>query len=278
MLKELLSKGYLDTGKRLHLKNIFIMIIDTHCHLYHKKLDYDIHDVLARALEAGLSDIMMPAIDRESAALMAQLPNIDGLKLHTMAGIHPCDVHESPLLTEGELIQWAKDVQAIAIGETGLDYYWSKEFVDLQKQSLLIHFNVAKKLQLPVVLHNRNSTEDFLEMLESAQDGRLKGVWHCFNGSIEEGKRVIDAGFYLGLGGVITFKNGGMDSVVPHLDPSRFVLETDSPFLAPKPNRGKRNEPAYTALVRDRLAELLGMQNEEVNKLTTENARTLFSI
>lgn len=254
------------------------MLIDTHCHLYHQKLQHDIPEVLQRAKEAGLTHILMPAIDRGSTALMNELPSLDGLKLLNMAGIHPCDVHESDLLTEEELSQWLKDSQSIAVGETGLDYYWSTEHVELQKKSLNVHFNVAKELDIPVVLHNRNSTEDFLSMMEEAQDGRLKGVWHCFNGSVEEGQRAIDLGFYLGLGGVITFKNGGMEKVIPYLDESRFILETDSPFLAPKPFRGKRNEPAFTALVRDRLAELLNRSTQEIDVLTTQNAKQLFFI
>jgi TatD DNase family protein len=208
---------------------------------------------------------------------MNELPKNCGVELFPMAGIHPCDVHQAALITEEELINWAKDAKAVGIGETGLDYYWSKDYIDLQKESLKIHFEVAKELDLPVVLHNRDSTDDFLEMVEMAQDGRLRGVWHCFNGSVEEGRRAIDAGLHLGLGGVITFKKGGMDEVITHLPSNRFILETDSPFLAPTPNRGKRNEPAYTALVLARLSELLNQSQQELAIVTTHNAEQLFN-
>lgn len=253
-------------------------LVDTHCHIYHHRFDQDIKECLIRSRDAGVRRILMPAIDRSSTQKMQQLPEVSGLELLPMAGIHPCDVHESDLLTVDELTQWATQSKAVGIGETGLDYYWSKEFIELQKQSLRIHFEVAKSLQLPVVLHNRESTSDFLDEVEKAQDGRLTGVWHCFNGSVEEGKRAIDAGLYLGLGGVITFKKGGMDAVIPHLPVDRFILETDAPFLAPTPHRGKRNEPAYIPLVLAKLAEYTQMTEAELAAITTQNAENLFNL
>jgi TatD DNase family protein len=256
-----------------------LRLIDTHCHLFVEQFKDDISEVIKRASAVGISDILMPAIDRKSTAAMNLLPNHqDQVKLHNMVGIHPCDVHLDKAVSLEELISWAKEANAIAIGETGLDYYWSREHIDLQKNSLSVHFEAAKACDLPIVLHNRDSTDDFLSMIEQAQNGHLKGVWHCFNGSVDEGKRAIDAGFYLGLGGVITFKNGGMDKVLPSLPLSRFILETDSPYLTPTPFRGKRNEPSYTALVAKRLAEILQKSEEEIAETTTKNAAELFGI
>jgi len=255
-----------------------LRLIDTHCHLYVDQFSQDISEVLQRASDAGLSDILMPAIDRQSTSAMALIPKLKSLKLHNMVGIHPCDVHQDELVSLEELLKWAETTKAIAVGETGLDYYWSKDYIEAQKTSLATHFDAAKALDIPVVLHNRDSTEDFLTMMENAQDGRLKGVWHCFNGTIEEGKRAVDAGFYLGLGGVITFKNGGMDKVLPSIPLTRFILETDSPYLAPTPHRGKRNEPAYTALVAKRLATILQKTDEEIAEITTQNAKNLFNL
>lgn len=254
-------------------------LIDTHCHLYVEQFNEDIQDVLQRAHNAGLTDILMPAINRESSTAMQRIPNnIASLKLHRMVGIHPCDVHLDKPISLEELENWAKIENAIAIGETGLDYYWSKDHVEVQKMSLKHHIEVAKNVHLPIVLHNRDSTSDFLAMIEEAQDGRLTGVWHCFNGTADEGKRAIDAGLLLGLGGVVTFKNGGMDKVLPSLPLSHCILETDSPYLAPTPFRGKRNEPAYTKLVAEKVAEILEISEELVSEVTTQNAMALFSI
>jgi len=255
-----------------------LRLIDTHCHLYVDQFNQDISEVLQRASDAGLSDILMPAIDRKSTLAMALIPKLKSLKLHNMVGIHPCDVHLDELISLEELLEWAETANAIAIGETGLDYYWSKEHKEAQNTSLATHFEAAKALDIPVVLHNRDSTADFLTMVENAQDGRLKGVWHCFNGTIEEGQRAIDAGFYLGLGGVITFKNGGMDTVLPSFPLKHFILETDAPYLTPAPHRGKRNEPAYTALVAKKLATILQLTEEEIAEITTQNAKNLFNL
>lgn len=253
-------------------------LIDTHCHLYVDQFNNDISAVLSRAAEVGLTDILMPAIDRNSTNAMDKIPANPAVKLHNMVGIHPCDVHLNKAIDTPELLSWAEKSNAIAIGETGLDYYWSKDHIAEQKASLYAHFEAAKTLNIPIVLHNRESTVDFLSAIEKAQDGSLKGVWHCFNGTVDQGKRAVDAGMYLGLGGVITFKNGGMDKVIPELPVNRFILETDSPYLAPTPHRGKRNEPAYTALVASKLASILHKTDADIAEITTNNALKLFSV
>ncbi|HBQ61739.1 MAG TPA: TatD family deoxyribonuclease, partial [Balneolaceae bacterium] len=164
------------------------------------------------------------------------------------------------------------------VGETGLDYYWSTELVEQQKESLRIHCKVAKQVQKPIIIHNRESTEDMLEMIDQEQDGSLTGIWHCFNGSLEEGRRALDLGLHLGIGGVATFKNAGVDKTVAQLPVEKMVLETDAPYLSPTPKRGKRNEPAFMKFTSQKLADIFGMSLEEIDATTTETAERLFKI
>lgn len=166
----------------------------------------------------------------------------------------------------------------VGVGETGLDYYWSTDFVDEQKNSLRLHCDIAKQTKKPIVLHNRESTTDLLDLIEEEQDGNLTGVWHCFTGTLEEGKRALDLGLYLGVGGVSTFKNAGVDKVVKDLPLDRLILETDAPFLTPAPHRGERNEPAYIKIIAKNLGRLMNLSVEEIASTTTKNAFNLFQI
>lgn len=250
-------------------------MIDTHAHIYLPQFKDDLTETLDRAAETGLTDILMPAIDFDSLPQMDRFSH-DRIRLHKMMGVHPCEINNSRCNLEASLLAACAAKDIVAVGETGLDYYWSTEFVEEQKISLRRHCKVAKTLQKPIVLHNREATSDLLDLIEEQQDGCLTGVWHCFSGTVEEGRRAIDLGLYLGIGGVATFKNGGLDKVLPELPPERFILETDSPYLAPAPHRGKRNEPAYTALVAERLSELLQCSVAEIDRITTENAHRLF--
>lgn len=254
-------------------------MIDTHAHIYLPQFENDTQEVLERAFQVNITDILLPAIDFASESQMDSLINSSStskVRLHRMAGIHPCDVR--PVLDQKALWKWCQRDDVIAIGESGLDYYWSTEFVDEQKKSLRIHCNIAKELKKPIVLHNRESTDDMLDIIEQEQDGSLTGVWHCFNGTIEEGRRALDMGLHLGIGGVVTFKNGGVDKTVSQLPLDKMILETDSPFLAPVPHRGKRNEPSYTSLVAIKLSELFSLSLAEIDHITTENARSLFKL
>ena len=255
-------------------------MIDTHAHIYLSQFDGDLHEMLNRAESVGITQILMPAIDFESEELMNSIISRYGrdtkIALHRMAGIHPCDV--SGPIDEDRLLDWCSKPESIAIGETGLDYYWSTEHVSDQKKSLQIHCRIAKSLNKPIVLHNRDSSTDLLDLIESEQNGSLRGVWHCFTGTVDEGKRAIDMGFQLGIGGVVTFKNGGVDKTVKQLDLKHFILETDSPYLAPTPHRGKRNEPMYTQLIGIKLSEIFDVSLSEIDRITSLNARELFSL
>jgi TatD DNase family protein len=250
-------------------------MIDSHCHIYLDDFQDDLADVLARA--AGITDILMPAISFASLPEMDRLSHPE-IRFHKMAGIHPCEVRGNLPNLESDLFESASSDDIIGVGESGLDYYWSTDFVNEQHDSLRAHCRIAKTLKKPVVLHNRESTSDLLKIISEMQDGNLTGVWHCFNGTVDEGLEAIDLGLYLGIGGVITFKNAGVDKSVAKLPVNRLVLETDSPYLAPVPFRGKRNEPSFLALVAEKLAVICDVNPEEIQRITSDNTIRLFGL
>tara|TARA_R110000868_G_scaffold410693_4_gene699813 strand:+ start:50112 stop:50876 length:765 start_codon:yes stop_codon:yes gene_type:complete len=253
-------------------------MIDTHSHIYVDQFDEDREEVMSRAVEAGVKAIFMPAIDFNSIEQMERLSHPE-IKFYKMAGIHPCDVEGNVTKNfEQELHEYCIRDDFYGVGETGLDYYWSTDHIEEQKESLKIHFNVARKTGKPIILHNRESTEDLLNIIETEQDGSIKGIWHCFNGTVEEGKRAIDLGFHLGIGGVVTFKNGGVDKTVAQLPLEKMVLETDAPYLSPSPMRGKQNEPAFIKFTAQKLADIFELSLEEVVESTSEAAKKLFGI
>lgn len=252
-------------------------LTDTHCHLYLKQFESDIGAVLDRAYRAGIHHIFLPSIDWESLKQMEHL-NHPGISFYKMAGIHPCSVEDHLPIDEARLFELCSSNQIIAVGETGLDYYWSRDFIKEQKQSLRLHCRIAKETGKPIVLHNRDSTTDLLDLIEKEQDGSLKGVWHCFTGSVDEGKRALDMGLYLGVGGVSTFKNAGVDIVLKEMPLKRLLLETDAPYLAPAPHRGKRNEPSYITMIAEKLASIKEITLHEVAETTTKNALDLFEL
>lgn len=253
------------------------LLADTHCHLYLDAFDEDLNDVLARAAAEGVRHIFLPAIDWVSLGQMDKLHHPD-ITFYKMMGVHPCDIKGARPNLESKLMETCAGDDIVAVGETGLDYYWSTDHIDAQKESLRLHCRVAKALDKPIVLHNRDSTTDLLDIIEEEQDGRLNGVWHCFTGTEEEGKRAIGMGLYLGVGGVATFKNAGVGEVVAKMPLDRLLLETDAPYLAPVPHRGERNEPSYVALTATHLAELKGASLEDIAKVTTGNAFALFGV
>lgn len=252
-------------------------LTDTHCHLYLDQFKDDIDDVLTRAILNDIRHIFLPAIDWDSILKMDRLKHSE-ITFYKMAGIHPCSVEENLPIDENKLFELCQSDEFFGVGETGLDYYWSTDFVKEQKESLRLHCRVAKETGKPIVLHNRESTDDLLDLIEEEQDGSLKGVWHCFTGTEDEGKRVIDMGLYLGVGGVSTFKNAGVDKVVAKMPLEKLILETDAPYLAPTPHRGKRNEPSYIKIIAENLAKLKDLSLEEVAEKTTKNAFQLFSV
>ncbi len=253
-------------------------MIDTHAHIYASEFDNDRDEMVKRALEQGIDKILLPNIDLESIEPMLKTEAAYPEICRSMMGLHPCYVDGNVEQTLAIIRGWFEKHNFIAVGEIGIDLYWDKTFRAEQEMAFVTQLNWAKEMNLPVVIHTRDSIEETLTLLSQEQDGSLRGVFHCFGGSVEEAQAINELGFHLGLGGVSTFKNGGMDKVIPHLDMNWVILETDCPYLAPVPHRGKRNEPAYTSLVAVRVAELLEVPIEEVDRITTNNAEKLFAL
>lgn len=253
-------------------------MIDTHAHIYASEFDNDRDEVVKRALEQGIDRILLPNIDLESIEPILKTEAAYPEVCRSMMGLHPCYVDGNVEQTLEIIRGWFEKHNFIAVGEIGIDLYWDKTFRAEQEMAFVTQLNWAKEMDLPVVIHTRDSIEETLTLLRQEQDGSLRGVFHCFGGSVEEAQAINELGFHLGLGGVSTFKNGGMDKVIPHLDMNWVILETDCPYLAPVPHRGKRNEPAYTSLVAARVAELRGESLEVIDTLTTKNAEALFNL
>lgn len=254
-----------------------MILTDSHCHLYLDQFEEDREEVLKRCVDNRVLHIFLPAIDWKSIQRMEDLTHPE-ISFHKMAGIHPCSVEENLPIDFERLTELCLSDEYVAVGETGLDYYWSTEFVEEQKKSLREHCRIAKQSGKPVVLHNRESTSDLLDLIESEQNGSLKGVWHCFTGTVEEGKKALDLGLYLGVGGVSTFKNSNVDNILKHMPLEKLILETDAPYLAPSPYRGKRNEPAYIRVIAKNLSELFQKSLQEIADITTKNASRLFNV
>jgi len=254
------------------------MLIDTHSHVYLPEFDTDRAEMLARAEKEGVGPVLMPAIDNSTHSSMLKAEDDFAEKCLSMMGLHPCSVKanfQDELKTAKEYFEKRRFV---AVGETGLDFYWDLTFTKEQYQSFQTQIELALQYDIPVVIHSRNSTDECIQVIKQNQKGNLKGVFHCFSGNPEQAKQVIDLGFYLGIGGVVTFKNSGLNKVMKDVDMKHVVLETDAPYLAPVPFRGKRNECSYLKYVVEKLSEIKDISKEEIEKITTVNAKELFSI
>ncbi|KXX71901.1 TatD family hydrolase [Flammeovirga sp. SJP92] len=253
-------------------------MIDTHAHIYSDKFSADIDKILSDAFNAGLKHILMPNIDHTSIDGMLELEEKYPGKCLSMMGLHPCHVDQN---FEKELYiveDWLSKRKFVAVGEMGLDLYWDKTYKEQQIEAFKIQAELAKKHQLPLVIHARDAMAETLDVLEEVASEELFGVLHCFTGTVDDVKRLEAINFKIGIGGVVTFKNGGLDKVIPHVDLSQVVLETDSPYLAPKPYRGKRNQPLYTTHVCDKVADLTGKSGQEIEEITDKNSYDLFKI
>lgn len=252
--------------------------IDTHAHLYAEEFNPDRADVLARSDEQGVGKVVMPNVDHTSIDGMLELESRNPGTCYATMGLHPCYIKKD-FQRELYLVEnWLSKRRFQAVGEIGTDLYWDKTFWEQQKEAFTIQVNWAKQHNLPIIIHCRESLDQTIEMVESLADGKLTGVFHCFSGNLEQAERVIKLGFYLGIGGVATFKNGGLDKVLPDVSLDHLVLETDSPYLAPVPHRGKRNEPAYIPLVARRMEALMNKPIDEIRRVTTANATKLFNL
>lgn len=252
--------------------------IDTHAHIYAEEFTPDRQDMLHRAADNQVGKIFMPNIDHTSIDGMLELEQKHPSVCYPMMGLHPCYVKKD---FEKELYMvenWLNKRKFSAVGEMGTDLYWDKTFWDQQVEAFTVQVGLAKKHNLPIVVHCRESIDETITLVEKLQDGKLTGIFHCFTGSKEQAEKLVALGFCLGIGGVATFKKGGMENVIPHIPLDRIVLETDSPYLAPTPHRGKRNEPAYIPIIAQRVAELKNINLSELQTATTQNALKLFRV
>ena len=257
-------------------------LTDTHTHLYAAEFDADRDALIAEAMDKGVSRFFLPNIDETSVAAMSALEAKYPGHCHALMGLHPCSVGAN----------WEKDLAAVearftqrtfaGVGEIGMDLYWDKTYVKEQEEALRRQLRLARRHDLPVVLHSRDSFEEIYRILldenqrADAAQPRLRGIFHCFTGTRDQAERAVGLGFFLGIGGVVTFKNAGLDKTVAGIGLQHLVLETDAPYLAPAPHRGKRNIPSYLVLVAEKLAAVFSVPAEEVAAVTTENSRIIF--
>lgn len=252
------------------------MWIDSHAHLYADAFDKDRQEMLQRTKDEGIEAVVLPNIDRDSVNKMFDLTEQNPELLHPAVGLHPCSVGADYQEQLYRLKPYLDREQVVAIGETGLDYYWDSSTAEFQQKALRIQIEWALDRNLPIILHARDSLDDLIDLISEYKDTALRGVFHCFTGSPEQGRRIADLDFYMGIGGILTFKNSGLDQVVGELPPDRVLLETDAPYLSPVPHRGKRNESAYIPLVGRKLAAILGETEDDLARRTTQNAQKLF--
>jgi len=251
------------------------MLIDTHTHLYLKQFDDDRKEVIERAEAAGIKKFFLPNIDSQTIDSMLKMEIDFPDKCFAMMGLHPCSVKEN-YEEELQIVEnWLQKRKFCAIGEIGIDLYWDKTFFKQQKKSFLTQVEWAIDLQLPIVIHCRESIDIVIDLLQP-YNGKVKGIFHCFGGTVDQAKKIMDLGFLMGIGGVLTFKKAKLDTVIQEIPIEYLVLETDSPYLAPTPYRGKRNESSYVKIVAEKMAEAKNISLDEVAKVTTDNALNLF--
>lgn len=255
-----------------------MFLTDTHTHLYASEFDADRIQVVERAIAGGVNKFFLPNIDVYSVRSMLSLCNQFPQNCFQMIGLHPTSVKENYEQELSVLYDYLQNEVFYAIGEIGIDLYWDKTFFTHQQQAFETQIKWANEFGLPIVIHSRNSFNEIVEILEKNKDENLRGIFHCFSGNKEQAEKAISLGFKLGIGGVLTYKNSGLDKAIADIDLKHLVLETDSPYLTPTPHRGKRNESSYITLVAQKLAEIKNISIEEVAAITTVNAEEVFGI
>ena len=254
-----------------------MIFTDTHTHLYSSQFDDDRTEMIERALEKGVSRLFLPNIDSEYITSMLELEKKYPENCFPMMGLHPCSVKENYKDELTIVKDWLNKRAFYAIGEIGIDLYWDKTTLAIQQDAFRTQINWAKERNLPFVIHCRDAFDEIFEIMDEMNDDTMRGIFHCFTGNLEQANHIINyGGFKLGIGGVVTFKNAGLDKVVEQIDIQHLVLETDSPYLAPTPYRGKRNESAYLYNVADKISDLHQISIEEVAKITTANSKEVF--
>ena len=257
-----------------------MQFIDTHSHLYSSQFDEDRTQVINEAISAGVSTILLPNISSKHTKRMLEVCDEFPKNCFPMMGLHPCDVNKDNI--ESELLHVEQELSKrkyIAVGEIGLDLYWDKTKLEIQKKAFIFQIELAKKYKLPIAIHVRDSFTEAIKIIEKLNDESLRGVFHCFTGTIKDAQRVINlGGFYLGIGGVLTFKNSGLNKTIAAIELQHLILETDAPYLAPTPFRGKRNESKYIVNIAEKIAEIDQIDITGLARITTLNAKKLFGI
>jgi len=255
-----------------------MIITDTHTHLYSEAFNEDRADMINRAIEANVKRFFIPAIDSTYTASMYQLEKAFPDHVFLMMGLHPTHVKENYKDELKHVKEQLSKRKFFAVGEIGIDLYWDKSTLDIQIKAFREQINLAKQYKLPIVIHCREAFDEIFEVLEEEKSDDLFGIFHCFTGSLEQAQKAISYNMKLGIGGVVTFKNGKIDQFINQIELKHIVLETDSPYLAPKPYRGKRNESAYIYNVLEKLSELYKIPTEDIANITTQNSKDIFGI
>ena len=252
-------------------------LIDTHTHLFAEEFDSDRTEMVNRAISAGVKKMFLPNIDASSIASMLKLETEFPENCFSMMGLHPSSVNEKYGDELSIVEHWLSKRKFSAIGEIGMDYHWDKTFTAQQKDAFARQIDLAKKYSLPIVIHQRECFDDLFEIVHSKNGKSLKGIFHCFSGTLEQANKIISlGGFKMGIGGAVTYKKSELPEVLKQIDLKHLVLETDSPYLTPAPHRGKRNESSYITFVAQKVAEVKGISVDEVAGITTQNAEEIF--
>ena len=255
-----------------------MIVTDTHTHLYSDAFDEDRSEAIQKAIDGGVKRFFIPAIDSETTQAMYDLEKQFPENVYLMMGLHPTHVNENYLDELQHIEEEFEKRHFYAVGEIGIDLYWDQSTLEIQKDAFKKQIQFAKSKRLPIVIHCRNAFEEIFEVLEAEKDEKLYGIFHCFTGTLEQAKKALSYNMKLGIGGVVTFKNGKIDKFLNQIPIEHIVLETDSPYLAPSPYRGKRNDPEYILQVLKKVAEIYDLSEEEVARVTTDNSKEVFGI
>ncbi|MGM0408568.1 MAG: TatD family hydrolase [Bacteroidota bacterium] len=253
-------------------------LIDTHTHLYLPEFDHDRDQIIANAKDNNVQKLLLPNVDSTTILPLMDLVHRYPENCYPMIGLHPTSVKDDCLKELEQVENWLKKEMFIAVGEIGIDLYWDKTFQKQQEEVFCRQLDLAKKYDLPVVIHARESFDEIFKVIDEVIDQQLTGIFHAFTGNIDQANQIIKWGFKIGIGGIVTFKNAGLDQVVRNIDINHIVLETDSPYLAPVPKRGKRNQSAYIKYIAEKIALIKNISIDQVAEITTSNAEQLFKL
>ena len=257
---------------------LYMLLTDTHTHIYYETDIEKQTQLMERCFENDIKRLFLPNVDVKSIEMIDNLVKRYPENCYAMAGLHPCDVKEDYIAQLGIIYESIARNKIYAIGEIGIDLYWDKTTLKIQQDAFKQQIALAKNLRLPIVIHCREAFDEVFEVLESEKDEKLRGIFHCFTGNLAQAKRAIDLNFYLGIGGVVTYKKAGLDLVLAEVPLAHIVLETDSPYLAPVPFRGKPNESSYLVHIAQKVAEIYNTSVEEVAEITTDNSMKVFGV